>query len=69
MRKCCGDPGTLSVPRRGGGKGGEAETYLQCTNKSRRLVDDDFKQLPIRNDEVTFDLTWERLQQTSPVAN
>lgn len=29
MRKCCGEPGTLSELRRGGGRGGEADMYLE----------------------------------------
>jgi len=33
VRKCCGDPGTLSEPRRGGGSGGEAETYLKVSER------------------------------------
>lgn len=31
VRKCCGEPGTLSEPRRGGGNGGEALTNLSNT--------------------------------------
>ena len=29
VRKCCGEPGTLSEPRLGGGRGGDPDTYLK----------------------------------------
>lgn len=28
-RRCCGDPGILSEPLRGGGNGGDGDTYLK----------------------------------------